>query len=217
MPAHDERDFEFANKYQLPIKQVYAPAKQRQTTTASNGATGMPPRMTTSAVSIAANTMAKASPPPSMRSSPTWKPMARTRRSSACATGGISLAQRYWELSDSDHPLRLLWRRASASRAVAGGIAGKRGAGRRRFAIGKMPEFYEPPVPKCGGAAKRETDTMDTLRRIELVFRPLCLAEVRRRHGGMVELRTIWRQWISISAVSNTRFCTCCTHVSSTS
>ncbi|MGL5987490.1 MAG: leucine--tRNA ligase, partial [Burkholderiales bacterium] len=26
VPAHDERDFEFANKYQLPIKQVYAPA-----------------------------------------------------------------------------------------------------------------------------------------------------------------------------------------------
>ena len=26
VPAHDERDFEFANKYRLPIQQVYAPA-----------------------------------------------------------------------------------------------------------------------------------------------------------------------------------------------
>ena len=49
VPAHDERDFEFANKYRLPIQQVYAPASGGTTSMPPPGRTGTPPRTTASA------------------------------------------------------------------------------------------------------------------------------------------------------------------------
>ncbi|VEB40294.1 Leucine--tRNA ligase [Chromobacterium violaceum] len=46
VPAHDERDFEFANKYQLPIKQVIALASGDGEYDAPTGRNGTAPRMT---------------------------------------------------------------------------------------------------------------------------------------------------------------------------
>ncbi|MDC7715287.1 leucine--tRNA ligase [Vogesella sp. LYT5W] len=162
VPAHDERDFEFANKYQLPITQVYAPAAGDGNFDASTwqdwyGAkeglitrnSGKYDGLDFSAAfdAIVADLEAKAAG--------TKKTQYRLR------DWGIS-RQRYWGCpipiihcpSCGDVPVP-----AEQLPVVLPENVIPDGAG---SPLAKMPEFYETSCPKCGGAAKRETDTMDT-------------------------------------------------------
>jgi leucyl-tRNA synthetase family protein len=85
VPAHDERDFAFAKKYDLPIEQVVAWATRP--TAWTPGRSGTAAR--TASASIPANTTASTTPPPWTPSPPIWPPRASARRrcSGACATG----------------------------------------------------------------------------------------------------------------------------------
>lgn len=162
VPAHDERDFEFANKYSLPITQVYAPAAGDDNFDASTwqdwyGAkeglitrnSGKYDGLDFSAAfdAIVADLEAKAAG--------TKKTQYRLR------DWGIS-RQRYWgcpipiihcpscgdvPVPEKDLPVVL------PENVIPDGAGSP---------LAKMPEFYETTCPTCGGAAKRETDTMDT-------------------------------------------------------
>ncbi len=162
VPAHDERDFEFANKYRLPITQVYAPAAGDDNFDASTwqdwyGAkeglitrnSGKYDGLDFSAAfdAIVADLEAKAAG--------TKKTQYRLR------DWGIS-RQRYWgcpipiihcpscgdvPVPEKDLPVVL------PENVIPDGAGSP---------LAKMPEFYETTCPTCGGAAKRETDTMDT-------------------------------------------------------
>ncbi|MEQ6291296.1 leucine--tRNA ligase [Vogesella sp. GCM10023246] len=162
VPAHDERDFEFANKYSLPIKQVYRKADGDDGFDAANwqewyGAkeglitvgSGKYDGLDFSAAfdAIVADLEAKAAG--------AKKTQYRLR------DWGIS-RQRYWgcpipiihcpccgdvPVPEKDLPVVL------PENVIPDGAGSP---------LAKMPEFYETSCPKCGGAAKRETDTMDT-------------------------------------------------------
>ncbi len=162
VPAHDERDFEFANKYSLPIVQVYKPAqgendfsntrwkdwygdKSSLTTINSGKYDGL--EFTATFDAIVADLEAT--------QHGTRKTQFRLR------DWGIS-RQRYWgcpipiihcaqcgdvPVPEKDLPVVL------PEDVVPDGAGSP---------LAKMPSFYECSCPKCGGAAKRETDTMDT-------------------------------------------------------
>ncbi|GHD78883.1 leucine--tRNA ligase [Vogesella fluminis] len=162
VPAHDERDFEFANKYQLTITQVYAPAAGEDNFDASQwqdwyGAkeglftvnSGKYDGLEFAAAfdAIVADLEAK--------STGAKKTQYRLR------DWGIS-RQRYWGCPIpiihcpccGDVPVP-----AEQLPVVLPENVIPDGAG---SPLARMPEFYETTCPTCGGAAKRETDTMDT-------------------------------------------------------
>ncbi|TBW07472.1 leucine--tRNA ligase [Azotobacter chroococcum] len=160
VPAHDERDFEFANKYGLPIRQVYAAEgkdfsaaewqawyadKEGLTTVGSGKYDGK--SFTEAFDAIVADLEAGAHG--------ARKTQFRLR------DWGIS-RQRYWGCpipivhcdSCGDVPVPEDQLPVVLPEDVVPDGSGS--------PLAKMPEFYECTCPKCGKPAKRETDTMDT-------------------------------------------------------
>jgi leucyl-tRNA synthetase len=160
VPAHDERDFEFAHKYDLPIKQVYAAADKaydasqwqdwygdKAGLTTVNSAKYDAKDFTAAFDAIVADLEASAHG--------ARKTQFRLR------DWGIS-RQRYWGC-----PIPIIHCDACGDvpvpedqlPVVLPEDVVPDGAG---SPLARMPEFYSCTCPKCGAAAKRETDTMDT-------------------------------------------------------
>ena len=163
VPAHDERDFEFANKYSLPITQVYTlvagdnnfdatqwqdwyAAKDDSIKTVNSGKyDGL--SFSAAFDAIVADLEAQ--------SAGQKKTQYRLR------DWGIS-RQRYWGCpipiihcpNCGDVPVPEDQLPVVLPENVIPDGAGS--------PLAKMPEFYETTCPTCGSAAKRETDTMDT-------------------------------------------------------
>ncbi len=160
VPAHDERDFGFAKKYNLPIKQSIAVKDQTFSDAAwqewyadkENGVCvnsgkydGL--NLEKAVDAIAADLNAKG--------------LGEKKVQFRLRDWGIS-RQRYWgcpipiihcpscgdvPVPDDQLPVKL------PENVVPDGAGSP---------LAKMPEFYECTCPQCGGKAKRETDTMDT-------------------------------------------------------
>ena len=161
VPAHDERDFEFANKFGLPVKQVieldepqpYDPKNWHEWYGAKEGTRlinsgefdGLDFQAAFNAIGAKLNALGAGEA----------KTQYRLR------DWGIS-RQRYWGCpipiihcdACGDVPVP-----AEQLPVVLPEDVIPDGSG---SPLTKMPEFYETQCPKCGGHAKRETDTMDT-------------------------------------------------------
>ncbi len=164
VPAHDERDHEFAKKYGLPIRQVIQP---RAGSEAAQGDLDVQkaPFTTTDGVLINSGPFTGLSCDDALKKMAEYaeqhsfgKPTVTYR----LKDWGIS-RQRYWgtpipmvycekdgivPVPEEDLPVLLP---EKVEITLTGGSP-----------LSKVPEFLNTMCPKCGGPARRETDTMDT-------------------------------------------------------
>ena len=155
VPAHDERDFEFAQKYSLPIQQVIAaPADFEITTTAytergtlinSGEFDGL------DFDGVFAALEAKLAP----------QNLAKSKVQFRLRDWGVS-RQRYWgcpiPMINCDHCGQVPVPEDQLPVVLPTDVVPD-GSGNP---LAKMPEFYQTTCPSCGAAARRETDTLDT-------------------------------------------------------
>ena len=188
VPAHDERDFEFANKYSLPMKAVIKPADGELDSTLNtaytehgvlfNSGTFDGLDFDGASTKIAETLSAKN--------------LGKRRTQYRLRDWGVS-RQRYWgcpipivhcpscgevPVPAEQLPVRL------PEDVVMDGVGSP---------IKKDPSFYETTCPTCGDKATRETDTMDTFFESSWYFARYASFDC---HTGMVDERANY--WLPV-------------------
>ncbi|RRU76152.1 leucine--tRNA ligase [Stutzerimonas xanthomarina] len=158
VPAHDERDFEFASKYDLPIKPVVRTSAGDQTPAPWQDAYGEHGELINSGIFDGLDFDGAFD---AIEVALQKKGLGQARTQFRLRDWGIS-RQRYWGC-----PIPIIHCDSCGDVAVPESQLPvvlpedvvPDGAG---SPLARMPEFYECSCPKCGAPAKRETDTMDT-------------------------------------------------------
>ncbi|MDD0973243.1 leucine--tRNA ligase [Pseudomonas fontis] len=158
VPAHDERDFEFATKYSLPIKAVVRTSAGDQVASTWDAAYGEHGVLINSGEF---DGLDFAGAFDAIEVALIKKELGKSRTQFRLRDWGIS-RQRYWGCpipiihcpSCGDVPVPEDQLPVTLPENVVPDGAGS--------PLARLPEFYECSCPKCGTAAKRETDTMDT-------------------------------------------------------
>ncbi len=158
VPAHDERDFEFASKYGLPIKPVVRTSAGDETPAPWQDAYGEHGQLINSGIFDGLDFEGAFD---AIEVALQKKGLGQARTQFRLRDWGIS-RQRYWGCpipiihcdSCGDVPVPEDQLPVVLPEDVVPDGAGS--------PLARMPEFYECTCPKCGAPAKRETDTMDT-------------------------------------------------------
>nr|WP_225779363.1 leucine--tRNA ligase [Pseudomonas sp. Marseille-Q3773] len=158
VPAHDERDFEFAHKYNLPVKAVVRTSAGDEVGSEWLAAYGEHGQLINSGEF---DGLDFAGAFDAIEAALIRKDLGKSRTQFRLRDWGIS-RQRYWGCpipiihcpSCGDVPVPEDQLPVTLPENVVPDGAGS--------PLARMPEFYECSCPKCGAAAKRETDTMDT-------------------------------------------------------
>ena len=158
VPAHDERDFEFATKYNLPIKSVVRTSAGDESPAPWQDAYNEHGLLINSGEFDGLDFQAAFD---AIEAALTAKGLGQSRTQFRLRDWGIS-RQRYWGCpipivhcdTCGDVPVPEDQLPVVLPEDVVPDGAGS--------PLARMPEFYECSCPKCGAPAKRETDTMDT-------------------------------------------------------
>ena len=160
VPAHDERDFEFCRKYSIAIRPVIRPV---------GGELGVEPGLT---VAFTEDGIVEHTGDWSgLTSEEARDKMAAHARVNGFGDAAVTFRIKDWGISRQRYwgtPIPVIYCPACGLVAVPEDQLPVRlpdrveitGAG--RSPLENVPEFVNVACPKCGGAARRETDTMDT-------------------------------------------------------
>ena len=158
VPAHDERDFEFATKYKLPIKTVVRTSAGDQVGSEWQAAYNEHGQLINSGAFDGLDFPGAFD---AIEAALITKGLGQSRTQFRLRDWGIS-RQRYWGCpipiihcdACGDVPVPEDQLPVILPENVVPDGAGS--------PLARLPEFYECSCPKCGQPAKRETDTMDT-------------------------------------------------------
>ncbi|MBI2358194.1 MAG: leucine--tRNA ligase [Deltaproteobacteria bacterium] len=159
VPAHDQRDFEFARKYRLPIRVVIQPPGQTLNSDAMTEAY------------VDEGTMAESGSFSGLPSATGRERVAAYLEEKGWGKKDIRYRLRDWGISRQRYwgaPIPILYCDPCGMVPVPESelpvvlptdveLTGEGGS-----PLAKLPAFYEARCPKCDGPARRETDTMDT-------------------------------------------------------
>ncbi|QKT04967.1 leucine--tRNA ligase [Ectothiorhodospiraceae bacterium 2226] len=171
VPAHDQRDYEFAHKYGLPIKPVIAPAEGGAPDVSAAAYTDKGVLVDSGEFSGLSSEQAFEAIAAHLEA----QGLGAKRVHYRLRDWGVS-RQRYWgapipiincpscgavPVPDEDLPVVL------PEEVTFEGVGSP---------IKKMPAFYQTACPRCGGAAERETDTFDTFMESSWYYARYCSA-----------------------------------------
>jgi leucyl-tRNA synthetase len=159
VPAHDQRDFEFARKFNLPIEVVITPD-------------GKPsPSATMAEARDAYGTLVSSGEFSGLSSEDAQKRMIAVAREQGIGEGTIQFRLKDWGISRQRYwgtPIPMIYCSKDGIVPVPDDQLPvelpqvMEFTGRGDSPLAQVPEFVNVTCPKCGGPARRETDTMDT-------------------------------------------------------
>lgn len=160
VPAHDERDFEFANKYQLPIKQVIQ----------VNGADDYSSKAWQEWYGSKDGKLVQSGEFDGLDYQGAFDAFLAKLEPQGLASAKVQFRLRDWGVSRQRYwgcPIPMINCESCGQvpvpedqlPVVLPTDVVPDGSGNP---LAKMPEFYETTCPSCGAAARRETDTLDT-------------------------------------------------------
>jgi leucyl-tRNA synthetase len=159
VPAHDERDFDFARKFNLPIRVVVTPD-------------GRPVRESElSEATVAYGTLVDSGPYSGLPSADAQRRMIDDARERGIGEATIQYRLKDWGISRQRYwgtPIPMIYCERDGIVPVPDDqlpvVLPKvaQFTGRGDSPLAQVPEFVNVTCPKCGEPARRETDTMDT-------------------------------------------------------
>ena len=204
VPAHDQRDFEFAKKYDLPIRVVIQPRdREMQSATLTEAYVDEGMMVDSGSFSGLANTVGK-------------EKSRRLRRGKGLGQESDSLsfarlgrvAPALLGHADTHHLLRSLRHGACAGESIAGAAPERRSIYRQgRFAARRKQAFLRSRLPSVRRSGAPRNRHHGHFRGFVVVFFALHVSQIYRGHRLTPKKHAIGWRWISISAASSTRFC----------
>ncbi len=157
VPAHDQRDLEFARKYGLPVRSVIEPSE------------GPPPARTDQAF-VDPGRLVDSGPFSGLTSDEAKRKMAEYASKQGFGEATVSYRLRDWGVSRQRYwgtPIPIVYCSGCGTVPVPEDqlpviLPRMEGIDLGRSPLAQVPDFVQTACPSCGGAARRETDTMDT-------------------------------------------------------
>ena len=158
VPAHDQRDFEFCTAFGLPIRTVIVP---------KDGG----PQVKLEAAFTDYGKLVNSGPYTGLTSERAIERMTKDAEADGFGKGTVQYRIKDWGISRQRYwgtPIPMVYCDACGLVPVRESDLpvllpeNVRLTGTGQSPLASVPEFVSTPCPKCGGSARRETDTMDT-------------------------------------------------------